>query len=400
MTKSGKTILWLHPIPEHYINRMFDPLESTSDYTYIVAFANTGPGLYSELPVPKIARSLFLTPRRPERPHECRPFEHFHKDWRADLQNIPYDAVFVAGYGGRTQREILRDCHARGIPVAMFSDSNIRGEKGPTLKQRLKRSLKRRLLASKIREADYLLTANSLGVAYWRYYGAPRKKILLCPYYADYDRVDRARQTDRAATLASYDLAPADKTIITAARLVPVKGLHLMIHAFRALNLAARGWKYLIAGTGPLEAELQSLAGDQLGTAIRFIGFQQPTQLMALIHHAHLFAFPSIFEPHGIVVHESLAAETPVLSSDASGAAYDLVIPGQSGFLFRSGEQAALTRALDSATTNEPALLALRPTARAVFEEWFARTNPVTVIDRLAHDMLASHLPLTKTSRP
>ena len=389
MTKTGKTILWLHPIPEHYLNRMFDALETASDYTYVVAFANAGPGLYSELPVPKVAKSFFLTPRRPGERREYGHFEHFHKDWRADLKTVPYDAVIVAGYGGRTQREVLRDCHARGVPVAMFSDSNLRADEGDGLKKRLKRSLKRRMLAPKIRQVDWLLTANSLGVAYWRYYGAPRRKILLCPYYADYDRVDLARQTDCATVLSQYGLANEDKLIITAARLVPVKGLHLMINAFRQLNLAARGWKYLLAGTGPLEAELKALAGDELGKSIRFLGFQQPTQLMALIHHARIFAFPSLYEPHGIVVHEALAAETPVLSSNASGAAYDLVIPGKSGWLFRSGDQADLVRVLHQATGDEAALAAMRATARATFEEWFARTNPVTVIDRLAHRMLA-----------
>ena len=389
--KSGRRVLWFHPCPEHYLNCMLDELESSSDLSYVVAFAHGGAGTYKELPVPQKAQSLFLRMHQPKTLEQLGPFDRFRKihiDWRAELAPLHYDAAIIAGYGRRTERELIRDCHRRGIPVAMFSDSNLRSQRGRGCKARLRRSLKRRMLAPLIRDVDVLLTANSLGIAYWRYFGAPREKIMLCPYYADYGRVDLARRTDRTTVLAAHNLSPEDKLIVTAARLVPVKRIDLMIRAFRESKLADRGYKYIIAGRGPLESELKALAGDALDQSIRFIGFQQPSALLALIHHARFFAFPSTYEPHGIVVHESLAAETPVLSSNAAGAAFDLVIPGQSGWLFRSGDQADLLRVLRAATSTDDVALALRPTARATFEEWFARTNPVMVIDRLMHQLL------------
>jgi glycosyltransferase involved in cell wall biosynthesis len=371
---------------------MMDALEQTSDYTYVAAFGHGGAGTYKEVPVPQAAKSLFLemideTPL--DKLGRSGQFRKLHKDWRADLYPLKYDMVIVAGYGRRTEREILRDCKKRGVPVAMFSDSNIRSQKGRGIKAKLKRCLKRKMLRQYIDGVDYMLTANSLGVAYWRYYGARREKIVLCPYYADYSRVDAARKTERAEVLGKFGLSASDKIIVTAARLVPVKGLHLMIAAFKELKLAAKGWKYVIAGTGPLEQELKAQAGEEAGKSILFVGFQQPSSLLALIHHSAMFAFPSVYEPHGIVVHESLAAETPVLSSDASGSAYDLVKNGVSGWKFKSGDQAALTRVLKMATDDETKLAAMRKTARATFEEWFERTNPVKVIDKLAHKILA-----------
>ena len=67
----------------------------------------------------------------------------------------------------------------------------------------------------------------------------------------------------------------------------------------------------MIAGTGPMEAELRSLAGDAAGTSIFLLGFQQPSENLALMAHADLFVLPSRYEPHGIVVGEALAAGMP-----------------------------------------------------------------------------------------
>ena len=54
--------------------------------------------------------------------------------------------------------------------------------------------------------------------------------------------------------------------------------------------------------------------------------------------HADVFVLPSVYEPHGIVVHEAMAAGTPVIASDVCGAAYDLVDAGVNGEIFRSGD--------------------------------------------------------------
>ena len=386
---SPKHVLWLHTQPEHYFNCMMDELSRTSEYDYSAGFIWQGAGRYKERPVPQSAPTIILRPKPSQEGKEPTFLWPFHEDWRSDLASTqPYDAIIVSGYGGATQRQIIRECRRRKIPVALFSDSNLRTQRGRSLRVRWWRLLKRRFLAPIIQSVDYVLTANSLGVAYWRYYGAPKDKIIRCPYYADYERIEAARTKTRAEVLTKSLLDPDRKIIITAARLIDVKGLHLMINAFRESGLAQRGWTYVLAGTGELEARLKKLAGPDLGNSIRFLGFVQPAELLALIHHAHLFVLPSVYEPHGIVIQEALAAETPVLASDVCGAAHDLVHSGRSGWVFRSEDQADLLKKLLAATSDEARLAAMRPQARAIFEAWFKETNPVVVVDRIIHMML------------
>ncbi|MGN6370191.1 MAG: glycosyltransferase family 4 protein [Phycisphaerae bacterium] len=387
-TSRKPRILWLHTQPEHYHNCMMDDLARGGAYEYIAAFSHKGRGWYTEVPTPQVARTVFLEPRSGFE-KGAPPFRgKFHKDWRADLYPLDFDVAIVAGYGSQTHREVIRDCRSRGIPVAMFSDSNLRSQRGRTVKARMKRALKRRMLRWLIADVDVLLTANRLGVAYWRYYGAAASKIVRCPYYADYARVEIARQTERASALERLKLPADTRFLFSAARLVPAKGLDLAIRAFRELGLALRGWHYVVAGVGPLEAELKAQAGELLGKNIHFIGFQQPSDNLAMMAHADLFLFPSVYEPHGIVVQESMAAGTPVLSSDASGAAYDLVQRGISGELFTSGDSGKLAQKL-AALVNDPRRLdAMRLEARRDFERWFAATSPIRIIHETATRML------------
>jgi glycosyltransferase involved in cell wall biosynthesis len=295
----------------------------------------------------------------------------------------------VSGYGSRTHREVIRDAHRRGIPVAMWSDSNLRSQRGRGLARRASRAVKRRFLARIIRETDLLLTTNSRGIAYWRYYGAPRGKTVLCPYYSDYARIDAARCLPRQQVAQQHGLAADDRILFTAARLVEAKGLDLAIKAFLAGNFQERGWRYLIAGTGPLEGQLKRLAGSACGKSIHILGFQQPRDNLALMAHADLFLLPSRYEPHGIVIAEAMAAGTPVLASDVCGAAMDLVHPGISGELFRSGSDSDLGLKLERLTSDARRLAAMRAGARGVFEKWFACTNPIKVVEREIGRLLA-----------
>src|SRR5947199_380841 len=80
---------------------------------------------------------------------------------------------------------------------------------------------KRRFIAGLRVQVNRFLTANRLGVAYWRYFGIPSSKITLCPYYADYLRVDQARQTVRGEVMKRINLEEGDRYFFTAARLVP-----------------------------------------------------------------------------------------------------------------------------------------------------------------------------------
>lgn len=113
-------------------------------------------------------------------------------------------------------------------------------------------------------------------------------------------------------------------TIISAGRLVPLKGFDLTIQSFslfcEKLNVEERsGVKLLIIGSGPDQRELEQLA-QRGGHAdkITFIPWIDRSDLMKLFRESSAFLFPS-HEGAGMVVAEALSFGLPVICLDNSG---------------------------------------------------------------------------------
>jgi len=126
-----------------------------------------------------------------------------------------------------------------------------------------------------------------------------------------------------------------------------VKNLPLLIRAFRSAKaITGSDWNLVIAGSGPLENQIP-VASD-----VERVGFLSPVQLAGLMESCGAFCLPSLYDPWGLVIHESAAAGLPLIVSDACGAGDRFLCDGENGFLFRSGDLHQLTRSLVSVMTS------------------------------------------------
>lgn len=125
-------------------------------------------------------------------------------------------------------------------------------------------------------------------------------------------------------------ILPGNRTIHigTAARLVPIKNLATAMQAFAAVTRLFPNDKlcWHLAGTGPLEVELQSQA-KELQVSVQFHGFVNYTQMPEFYRNLDIYWQPSLREPWGLVVNEAMASGLPVMVSDRCGCAIDLVKP-------------------------------------------------------------------------
>ena len=379
-------LIWLQNSADHYFVQMLDALNAQGNVEYFGVFLCPPPLGNLLFQVPKSASYVFLgDPVKHGGPHG---YKKLGKEAREYIKKLDFSAAIVGGYDSLFKLWVLRHCQSRGIPTAMFADSNIRAERGRKLKKRLWRSAKRLFLRTIINRVDRIIPCNRSGVAYWHYYGCPASKIARSTYFCAVD-IPAALGTNREELFARYQLDPKCKLIFTAARLVPAKALHLMIEAFANSGLAEKGWVWAVAGAGPLRQELESQAGNLNGKAIRFLGPVKPADIPGLMAQSQLFVLPSIYEPHGIVVTEAMAVGTPVIAGDCCGAARDLVRAGRTGWLFKTGDAASLQTVLATATRDAEQLAAMRGACSEEFRKWYGKYGPVRAVPGITADFLA-----------
>ncbi len=115
-------------------------------------------------------------------------------------------------------------------------------------------------------------------------------------------------------------------------RLESIKGLDVLVEAWQSLGEDHGDWDLNLIGNGSLQEKLSSYA------SITVTNFLQPKQLVHEFSKAGCFILPSLAEPWGVVVHESVAAGLPLIASSAVGAASEFLIHGFNGFCFSAGD--------------------------------------------------------------
>jgi len=135
-------------------------------------------------------------------------------------------------------------------------------------------------------------------------------------------------------------------TVLFIGRLVPIKGLDLLIEA-----VADRpGWQLVVAGEGPSRGELERRARAR-GVAASFRGAVGPAERAELLTACDALALPSRRLAGGrheglpLVLLEAMAAGLPVVAAAGGGVA-DVVTDGRTGLLVPPEDPVALGRAL------------------------------------------------------
>jgi glycogen synthase len=155
---------------------------------------------------------------------------------------------------------------------------------------------------------------------------------------------------DLAAVRARY-AAPAERLVLLSGRLVHEKGFQVALDALPAVIRRAGAVRFVVAGAGPHEAELEAQA-RRLGLDAHgaFLGWVGDDLLHALYRVADLCVVPSLYEPFGLVALEAMASGCPCVVADTGGLRE--VVPDDVGLRFRAGDAGALAAAMTLALAN------------------------------------------------
>jgi glycosyltransferase involved in cell wall biosynthesis len=148
----------------------------------------------------------------------------------------------------------------------------------------------------------------------------------------------------RATLLRTHGVTPnGEFFILSASRLVPDKGLFILIEAFRKFVRLFPQARLLIAGEGELEEALKVAAKSLSETGhISFMGFRK--DVPELLLGADIFVIPSLSEGLGSTIVEAMFARTTVIGSSVEGIP-ELIQHGKTGILVPPADPTALCEA-------------------------------------------------------
>lgn len=196
-------------------------------------------------------------------------------------------------------------------------------------------------------------------------WGAPEHKINVLRMGVDLQTI-RYKENHRGAGQVL--------NILSVARFTEKKGLIYAISAIREVSCPLR---YVIVGSGPLEADLRELAsGMPADKQVVFLGKQNQAKVFELLGESDVFLLPSITAADGdmegipVSLMEAMAAGVVVIATKHSGNS-ELVEDGVSGYLVAERDSKDIAQKIMCIYESNDGALQLRRSARKKVEEDF-----------------------------
>ena len=244
----------------------------------------------------------------------------------------------------------------------------------------------RPVLAHVLRQADLVIAAGGYPAAAANRAARRVLPTAIVPPGVDPQRFVPLTRADRDAARLAHGLDPNAPLVVSVSRLVPRKGIDVIIRAVARLRGEFPELTLAVAGSGRDRDRLERIAREA-DAPVRFLGRVAEADLPALYGCGDVFAMLCRSrwggleqEGFGIVFVEAAAAGVPQIAG-ASGGAADAVVNGSSGIVVGSPSDVGAVAAALGALLRDPALrLAMAAAGRQ------------RVVAELSYDVLASRL--------
>ncbi|MEO1996846.1 MAG: glycosyltransferase family 4 protein [Planctomycetaceae bacterium] len=286
----------------------------------------------------------------------------------AALNKLAPDAVAVPGWGHNFARRALLWCRANDRAAVLMCESKRDDAPRNWLKELWKKwRYVRRFDAALVggqKHADYLVQLGMKPDQIFYRYDVVDTDFLV----AEVDRLRRSAPAKRP-------LAVGDRPyILSVNRFIDRKNLLTLIDAFcQAIQADGHDWDLVLLGAGTQESTLRNRVQELgLSDRIHFPGFCSYSDIVKWYAFAEIFVHPAMAEQWGLVVNEAMAAELPIVLSNACGCHPDLLEEGQNGFSFSPDDTSTLMTHLQQLMDDESGRKRMGQRSRKIVVDQFS----------------------------
>lgn len=319
----------------------FDNIELSGSLSTYPWFQTATHGEFSNI-------SLF-----PNQQLENIPAEEMWSKLRTTLERIKPTVVILMGYSLKIMRQAQEWCKHNRIATVLISDSNYFDKKRYLPFEFIKYLF--------VHKMDAAFVAGQTGRAYIMKLGIPQERIAFGCDVVDVQAISKQAglNRERMEQIRQKWNLP-ENYFLFVGRLVPEKNVLGLLEAFEKYlrdDKSGNACHLVICGAGIEQEKIERYLNTfpvEDRARIHLYGFIGPNDIVDFFSGASTFILPSISEPWGLVVNEAMACSLPVIVSNRSGSAYNLVQEGENGWIVDPLDPGMMTRVMNEAANLDP----------------------------------------------
>lgn len=212
---------------------------------------------------------------------------------------------------------------------------------------------------------------------------SPQSEIIYNGVNTDFFHPQDFMEAGKAAR-ARYGIPENAVVISNIACFRPEKGHRILLNA---MSGCSKDNYLLLAGDGETKNEIRQYAID-IGLKEKVIFLDEVEDVRPVLAASDLFVLTSTeVETFSMAMLEAMSMEVPVVASDIGGLS-EAVIPGETGYLFKPGDDAALTAVLTDLTLNREQIEKLGSNARQTAMSKFSKNAMIAKTESLFQTLM------------
>jgi glycosyltransferase involved in cell wall biosynthesis len=245
-----------------------------------------------------------------------------------EIQAWGADIVWIWGWAFESHLKALR--YFKGKKEVWFrGDSTLLDE---PIGFSIKKFARRIFLSWVYRHVGKVFYVGTHNKAYYKKHGLKETQLIYAPHAIDNHRFSdpNGEITKKALEWRKkLGFQDDDLVLLFAGKFEPRKNPFFLTELMKIIE--SDYLKLLMVGNGPLENELKNEFSNN--NSVKFLNFQNQSQMPILYRIADFYILPSVSETWGLAINEALASGTKAIASSFCGGAIDL-INNDNGIIF------------------------------------------------------------------